>query len=412
MNEMPLAQIRVDQSGDGPTVIVDVREADPEPLPVTPDELKKACELGEPILLQFKEKVGSETTPTDQRLTEAVKLLYRRTQSLAMRLAHEDGDRMRRIGQSLRRAWQRWDDPREEVPVIEVLGHDFGFPFELLPLFDMESDPPSSIKRPDQLASAMRRFVGYGAMVQRETSAPHHADTVGATPLRIRFLRFAMPGAESEYAFLSTIKDLDVEGPWPPEGLTESNVAKKLVDALINPRLVLKDTAEAKERDPPAHIVHFACHCHTDKKFDDDWEIELGRPVAPSKVTFYDLRQGFLKDATSASIRPLVFMNACGSSVINATTSASFQRWFLANGHRGFIGTETAVPDKVAAVFAKGLYGALMDGQPLGQALVLARRSLVENCSNPLGILWVIQADPRLRLVSARGAPTSPASGR
>lgn len=404
---MPLARIHVDQTGKGPAVVVDVRGADPQPLPATPNDLKRGREQVESILLEFKEKVGSETRPTDQRLTVAVQLLYRRTQGLGMRLVHGEGDCIRRIGQSLRRAWQRWDDPGEDVPVIEVLGHDFGFPFELLPLFDMESEPPSSIQRPDQLASAMRRFVGYSALVQRETSAPHHADIVGTTPLRVRFLRYAMSGADSEYAFLSTIKDMEVEGPWPPESVKQSDVVQKLVGALINPRLVLKEKADPPERDPPAHIVHFACHCYTNKKFDDDWEIELGRPVARLKVTLYDLRQGFLKDATSTDIRPLVFMNACGTSVINATTSASFQEWFLANGHRGFIGTETAVPDKVAAVFAQGLYNALLDGQPLGQAMVLARRRLIENCSNPLGILWVIQADPRLQLISAPG-PASP----
>ncbi len=399
MNE-PLATIHVDQNGAGPTVVVDVRGADREPLPVRPDELKDIAKSVGPILTEFKEMVGGETKPTDARLTDAVRFLYRKTDSWASALAHDEGDRLVRIGQSLRRAWQRWDDPGQEVQVIEVLGHDFGFPFELLPLFDMESDLPSAIQRPDQLASEMRRFVGYGALVRRESAATHHADTIGTTPLRVRFLRFVMPGADSEYAFLSGIKNMDVEGPWPPEGVTQSNVVKKLVDALINPRLVLGEKEEPEEHDPPAHIVHFACHCHTDKPFDSDWEIELGRPVAPLKVTLFDLRHGFKKSATSASPRPLVFMNACGTSVIDPTTSASFQRWFMANGHLGFIGTQTAVPDKVAAVFAGGLYEKLLAGHPLGQAIVLARRRLVENCSNPLGILWTVQADPQLQLTT------------
>lgn len=397
----PLARIHVDQTGKGPAVVVHVRGADPQPLPAKPKDLERGRRQVESILREFKEKVGGETSPTCANLTAAVRHLYMRTQGLGMRLVHEQGDCIRGIGQSLRRAWQHWDDPGTEVPVIEVLGHDFGFPFEMLPLFDMESDPPV-IERPDQLASAMRRFVGYGALVRRETSAPHHPDIIGA-PLRVRFLRYAMTGADSEYAFLSTRKDMDVEGPWPPESVKQADVAQKLVGALINPRLVLKEDADPPERDPPAHIVHFACHCYTNKKDDGEWEIELGRPVAPLKVSLYDLRQGFLKAATSSDIRPLVFMNACGSSVINATTSASFQEWFLANGHRGFIGTETAVPDKVAAVFAQGLYDALLEGQPLGQAMVLARRRLIDNCSNPLGILWVIQADPQLQLISAPG---------
>ena len=66
------------------------------------------------------------------------------------------------------------------------------------------------------------------------------------------------------------------------------------------------------------------------------------------------------------------------------------------------------VPDQVAAKFADGLYSSLMEGWPLGQAIVLARRRLIESCSNPLGLVWTFHADPDLRLPVAQRPDQQP----
>jgi hypothetical protein len=60
------------------------------------------------------------------------------------------------------------------------------------------------------------------------------------------------------------------------------------------------------------------------------------------------------------------------------------------------IGTETLVPDVVAARFAEFFYKKLLTEQPLGTALVLVRRKLLEEFLNPLGLLYVLYADPDL----------------
>ena len=167
--------------------------------------------------------------------------------------------------------------------------------------------------------------------MRRVTSASYHRGALDEHPLRIRFLRYTMEGEGMEYGFLSSLDGISVEGPWPDDDkLTQTEAVDSLVAAPINPRLNL---CEAGESDPPAAIVHFACHCLTDKADEGDWEIWLGRPARKVAVRLFDLRKGFIKSATSSSVRPLVFMNACGTSVINTETAGSFQRWVLNNGH-------------------------------------------------------------------------------
>lgn len=53
------------------------------------------------------------------------------------------------------------------------------------------------------------------------------------------------------------------------------------------------------------------------------------------------------------NLRPLVFLNACGASAVDPATSGSFPKFFLAHRFLGVIGTETAIPDKVAATFSE-----------------------------------------------------------
>src|SRR5262249_34664392 len=98
------------------------------------------------------------------------------------------------------------------------------------------------------------------------------------------------------------------------------------------------------------------------------------------------------------SVRPLVFLNACGSGSTNPSGVASFPALFLANNHRGFIGTEVAIPDDPAAAFSGYFYTRLLDGEPVGQALYGAEWDLLDNDESLLGMVYVSYADPELAL--------------
>lgn len=77
---------------------------------------------------------------------------------------------------------------------------------------------------------------------------------------------------------------------------------------------------------------------------------------------------------------------------------SSFPRWFLQRRHLGVIGTETLVPDAVAPVYAELFYKELLTGASLGEAVVRARQQLLHRFGNPLGLLYVLYADPDIRI--------------
>jgi hypothetical protein len=69
----------------------------------------------------------------------------------------------------------------------------------------------------------------------------------------------------------------------------------------------------------------------------------------------------------------------------------SFPEFFLNEKFKGYIGTETIVPDRSAAAFAKHFFQHFMSGLPLGESILLARRALLLR-GDPTGILYTAYA--------------------
>jgi hypothetical protein len=70
----------------------------------------------------------------------------------------------------------------------------------------------------------------------------------------------------------------------------------------------------------------------------------------------------------------------------------------FAAGFAHIIGSETLIPDGLAAHFAEQVYDALLTGETLGMAVYRARRNLIEYRGNPGGVLWSVFGDPDLLL--------------
>jgi CHAT domain-containing protein len=169
-----------------------------------------------------------------------------------------------------------------------------------------------------------------------------------------------------------------------------------VVAALFDPNCRLGATAG-----PPAELAHFACHCETAGRIDANYELilsdEKGRPRdeqdKPFSVKLGDIRTGYdrlISPAGRPGPRAAVMLNACGTSTVNAWSRLSFQRWFIQNGHRAFIGTQASIPDDVAADFAERFYRFLLGGYTFGEAIVLARRQLLADTKSLLGFLYVL----------------------
>src|SRR5262249_2589124 len=72
---------------------------------------------------------------------------------------------------------------------------------------------------------------------------------------------------------------------------------------------------------------------------------------------------------------PLVFFNTCHSGRIgfSLTKLGSWAAGFVQLGCGGFVGSLWPVTDEGALSFAKEFYRALIDGMPIGEAMVKAR---------------------------------------
>jgi hypothetical protein len=348
------------------------------------------------MLTMFRGRV-SKLRPSLSALAGACRDLDRDAGVLAHRLVDDDPDLLDELRLRFVHAWPQWRNPGDVVPVVEIIGHDDLYPFELLPVFDA-----SRIDRFENYAEAERgfqRFLGFGTMVRRVTGEQIETEPLeGRPPLAMQLMRFDLEGAVAEEAYFGRTRTrFALEGPSHPDVLG-ADAVERVIDVLYDPGLRLDGLPRTGAT---AQIHHLACHCDTTSTEDDNYVFTLGDDGEHRcPVTLGALRDGFRKRIPEhgryGRPRPLVVMNACGSSAISVRTSASFPKWFLKTRHRAFVGTETDIPDLVGAAFAARLYDALLGHLPLGVAVVLARRRLMAEEHNPLGLVYSLYGDPFL----------------
>jgi hypothetical protein len=136
------------------------------------------------------------------------------------------------------------------------------------------------------------------------------------------------------------------------------------------------------------HILHLACHADCDGDGQCTFTITRNFEVGLKRLEAYNCWvQG----------NPVVFLNACRTSNLAPKHLLNFARYFLESGARGVIATECKVPDGAfAADFAKHIYKAFLNGEPLGQSLLSARQYYLER-ANPLGLMYSLYGPPSVR---------------
>jgi CHAT domain len=142
-------------------------------------------------------------------------------------------------------------------------------------------------------------------------------------------------------------------------------------------------------------VLHFACH----NSFD---------PANGASIRFGEARftptllstAGITK--TLGARAPLVFVNACRSGGLAASYNGmdGFARKFLAAGASTFIGSLWAVVDDTAREFASTLYGELLGGAELGDAVLQARRQASSRPGDPSWLAYSVYGDPRATVVN------------
>lgn len=387
-----------DPNTDRGKVEVEVEESD----------LEKARAEASGAIVRFREAVGGEPRPKGaaaalQELHDDMFTIATGTMASYRKLVD-----LREFLDVPRGWWNRQNAP---VRVVEVVGRDDGFPFELLPLFDHRPITRGRALSRHELRKSARRFLGFTCVVrrlgrQRVATGP----PLSSRPLNVSLMRHAsLEGVriEEEYFVKLGPQVVALDGPWPGPELDEDHVINGVGDALFDGRHRLIGPREKRM----TQIHHFACHCVTDGDPLNDALVlaatGTGHRVVPLKriVSGYGERDMRLRAAGEADPhderagsppRGLVFLNACGTAAVNPARLTSFPRSFRNGHHRGVIGVETAIPDGAATMYSMCFYRQLLAGDSVGEAMVKARVRLLEEYGNPLGLLYTLYADPDL----------------
>jgi hypothetical protein len=342
------------------------------------------------------------------RVTQAVRWLYERGQSL-----NEDlfGDEVHEAQTIFERACPFWDKAEPatltHVPLIEIKGHLADAPpIEFLPLLAPEKQPPANIENITELTNALRPFVGFSALIKRtldDRSQSQISELPGTPMLPVKFFRnMTLRYAGRELANLQRERRIAVDS-WPDAAALQ----RPDFACHVAHNLWIHDGArfDGSLSGAPFQVMHFACHCTTEGEA-DNYALMFGETGDTStRVSLDQLKacrqqNGKQIRAYRDAAHPLVFMNACDSSVMDPTAVTSFPDFFLSRGSCAYIGTEAPVPDALAELISDAFYTELLTGASIGAALYRAKWHLAQVHNNPLGLLYMLYGNPDVTLKS------------
>jgi hypothetical protein len=359
----------------------------------------------------IKKSVGSEVRVTDlEEISSAMRKLHKRGRILAFQLF---GTKLHEVVKMFQLACPKWQEETTLQPLVEVIvAIDDIVPVEFLPIFDTKEPKPLSDFA--NLVQVAHSFIGFSAIVKRVDQRAKLVSNLvlqneQKLPVKL-FHNAELEGAREEVDFFKTLAKadlVDLDGPWPDQRFDDRDqFANKVADHLWQCRLGFNGDIRFDGDGRPMldQIHHFCCHCDTRADLSENYELVLATEEESYRVNVGQMQARFASLAVShpqptKEVLPLVFFNACGSSSIDPGSVVSFPKLFLELlGNRGFIGTETAIPDKVAAKFSKLFYLNLLQGDSLGEAIHAAKHFLLKRYNNPLGILYTMYANPDIRV--------------
>ncbi|WP_345634767.1 CHAT domain-containing protein [Rugosimonospora acidiphila] len=308
-----------------------------------------------------------------------------------------------RLREFLVAACPTWRNRQAPTPLIHVVseGENY-FPWELLALFG--PDGPVNVRDNLELERCALRFTGFASVVERQDpSRALNTDSLDGwrrVPVRVVY-DATLGGARDEVGFFQARGDVfRLRGPYPQD-VTDS-AAPTLAQQLFEPSLEPNGTPG----DHPDQIVHFACHCEAGGTAGGTLAYRLAderrqRMMISLNSLMRELMECGLKAGSTAlwPDRPLAFLNACGTAVMDPASAATLLKPFHANHNRGIIGTAANVPDRLAAKMSKCFYTHLMTQRAsVGEALQEAKWRLLQDHGNPVGLLYSMHAFSGMRV--------------
>ena len=139
-------------------------------------------------------------------------------------------------------------------------------------------------------------------------------------------------------------------------------------------------------------LLHFSGHNRFNSR--EGSSIMLDTPFTPTFLTTA------ASDRTLAHTAPVVFINSCGS-LSEAPSYNELDGWarkFMDAGAAACIGSLWNVSDSAAMDFAQEFYGRLIKGDPLGKAVMTARRSVAADLSDPTWLAYSVYGNPQAKI--------------
>lgn len=181
-------------------------------------------------------------------------------------------------------------------------------------------------------------------------------------------------------------------------------------------------------------LLYFFCHGRTGAPF-DEWADDLRRVLAgivkvggtgnTTVATLVELLSSSNKlDGSETALKlrsdivqlrsllgsdhffsedPIVFLNMCESAQLYPDSSQSFVRFFLDRFAAAIVGTECPIPRVFGDEMAKLMLPMLLGGTGVGDALLTARRAMLNDYANPLGLAYSLWGDSTASVSSSSG---------
>jgi CHAT domain len=133
------------------------------------------------------------------------------------------------------------------------------------------------------------------------------------------------------------------------------------------------------------HLVYFYCHGGvTEREGKQMPYLSVGAPTE-DLIIRSTLRASSVRWDDP---RPLVFINGCHTTALDATAALDFVTGFVQQAQAcGVIGTEITVFEQLACDFATKFWTLFLQGQEIGRAIQRTRLDLLQ-AGNPLGLVY------------------------
>jgi hypothetical protein len=362
-------------------------------------------------LLEFKRRADSATKSGDfGQLSRAFEVFDKIGTNLFYKLFETD---MEKVTYFFEQFLLRGIGGRIPSGVMWVeIPFKYPVPYEFVIIPGARGEPEPTVSDPLGVTQFASRVLGYSFIVVRvltEVPKRYKAELWGKPAVPLKYFRNPRVNVKQEEDFFATHKDsFEVEEPWPREGSIK-DLSAELMKHLRYPYIGF-DGRPKPEGSLEDQIHHFTCHCYIDEMSSLRHSLGLIGSSKSSGIKIsdliYHLTKSCNKDRDQPNVdnyeRPLVFLNACGSSKMLPASAASFPTFFLYdNKNCGFIGVETNVPEQTAIEFSRIFYTHLADGRTLGEAIYLSKWAMLQSDENPspLGILYTSYARPEMRIV-------------